>query len=124
MQQPASVLFHGYRSKSDFDYPSPDRDSDALIYDSVATGGYTAENDAPGHYTTLVSYGPYSLGPGEKAKVVVAYVAGLAADHAKYDDYKKYAMPFNMGWMNHYGGLGQSPTKLADRQPEIPLVKM
>ena len=30
-------------------------------------------------------------------------------------------MPFNMGWMNHYGGLGQSPTKLADRQPEIPL---
>ena len=121
VQQPASVLFHGYRSKSDFDYPSPDRDSDALIYDSVANGGYTAENDTPGHYTTLTSYGPYNLGPGEKAKVVVAYVAGLASDHAKYADYKKYAMPFNMGFINHYGGLGGSPTKLSDRQGDIPL---
>ena len=121
MQQPASVLFHEYRSKGDFDYPSPDRASDALIYDSVANGGYTAENDEPGHYSTLVSYGPYNLAPGEKAKVVIAYVAGLAADHSKYDDYKKYAMPFNLGWMNHYGGLGQSATSLADRQPEIPL---
>jgi len=120
-QQPASVLFHGYRTKSDFDYPSPDRDSDALIYDSIANGGYTAENDTPGHYTTIVSYGPYDLQPGEKAKVVVAYVVGLAADHAKYDDYKKYAMPFNMGFMNHYGGLGGSPTKLSDRQGDIPL---
>ena len=26
-----------------------------------------------------------------------------------------------MGWMNHYGGRGSEPTKLADRQPEIPL---
>lgn len=121
MQQPASVLFHGYRSKSDFDYPSPDRDSDALIYDSVANGGYTNENETPGHYTTLTTYGPYTLAPGEKAKVVVAYVVGLAADHAKYSDYKKYAKPFNVGWANHYGGLGSSPTKLADRQPEIPL---
>lgn len=121
MQQPASVLFHGYRSKNDFDYPSPDRAGDAQIYDAVANGGYTAENETPGHYSTLVTYGPYTLAPGEKAKVVVAYVVGLAADHAKYDDYRKYAMPFNMGWMNHYGGRGSEPTKLADRQPEIPL---
>jgi len=27
-QQPATVLFHQYRSLSDFDYPSPDRDSE------------------------------------------------------------------------------------------------
>jgi len=121
VQQPASVVWHGYRSKSDFDYPSPDRDSDALIYDTVANGGYTAENETPGQYTTLTSYGPYTLAPGEKAKVVIAYVVGLAADHAKYDDYRKYAMPFNIGWANHYGGRGGSPTKLSDRRPDIPL---
>ena len=121
MQQPASVLFHAYRGRNDFEYPSPDVTGHAQIYDQISNGGYTAENEEPGHYTTIVSYGPYTLQPGEKAKVVIAYVAGLAADHAKYDDYKKYAMPFNMGWMNHYGGLGSEPTKLADRQPDIPL---
>ena len=120
-QQPASVLVHQYRSRDDFDYPSPDRDSDAFIYDAVANGGYAADNDVPQISTQIVSYGPYTLAPGEKARVVIAYVAGLAADHAKYDDYKKYAMPFNMGWMNLYGGLNTDPVKFDVRQQDIPL---
>lgn len=120
-QQPASVLFHEYRSPSDFDMPSPDRDSDSFIYDAVANGGQANDTTTPTMNTQVVSYGPYTLAPGEKAKVVVAYVMGMASDASKYNDYKKYAKPFNMGWMNLYGGLGQSPVKFADRQGDIPL---
>jgi hypothetical protein len=120
-QQPASVLFHEFRGHSDFDMPSPDVDSDTFIYDSVANGGYSAEPTEPQMNTHIIAYGPYTLAPGEKAKVVVAYVAGLAADHAKYDNYKTYAKPFNMGWMNMYGGLGNAPAKFSDRQGDIPL---
>jgi hypothetical protein len=120
-QQPASVLFHEYRNLNDFDYPSPDIDSDQFIYDSVANGGYSAEPTAPQMSTQIVAYGPYTLAPGEKAKVVVAYVVGLAGDHAKYANYKTYAKPFNVGWSNLYGGLGSSPVKFSDRQKDIPL---
>jgi hypothetical protein len=120
-QQPATVLIDAYRNKSDFDMVSPDKDSDALIYDKIANGGYDAEPGQIDCYTQLVAYGPYTLAPGEKAKVVVAYVVGLASDAAKYSDYKKYAPPFNMGWMNLYGGTGQSPVKFSDRQGDIPL---
>jgi hypothetical protein len=114
-------LIDAYRNKSDFDMVSPDKDSDALIYDKIANGGYDAEPGQIDCYTQIVAYGPYTLAPGEKAKVVVAYVVGLASDAAKYGDYKKYAPPFNMGWMNLYGGTGQSPVKFSDRQPDIPL---
>ena len=120
-QQPAAVLFHEYRNLNDFDYPSPDVDSDQFIYDAVANGGYSAEPTEPQMSTQIVAYGPYTLAPGEKAKVVVAYVVGMASDHAKYDNYKTYAKPHNMGWMNLYGGLGNSPVKFSDRQGEIPL---
>jgi hypothetical protein len=71
--------------------------------------------------TQIVAYGPYTLAPGEKAKVVIAYVAGMASDHAKYDNYKTYAQPFQMGWNNLYGGLGNAPVKFSDRQGDIPL---
>jgi len=121
VQQPAAVLFHEYRNLNDFDYPSPDVDSDQFIYDSVANGGYSAENTEPQMTTQIVAYGPYTLAPGEKAKVVVAYVVGMASDHAKFDNYKTYAKPHNMGWMNLYGGLGNAPVKFSDRQSEIPL---
>jgi hypothetical protein len=121
VQQPASVLVHQYRSKNDFDYPSPDLDSDQFIYDAIANGGYPEDHAEPQMSTQIVSYGPYTLAPGEKAKVVIAYVAGLAGDHAKYDNYKTYAKPFNVGWANLYGGLGNSPVKFEDRQKDIPL---
>ena len=121
VQQPAAVLFHDFRSHNDFDMPSPDIDSDSFIYDSVANGGYSAEPTEPRTNTQIVAYGPYTLAPGEKAKVVVAYVAGMASDHAKYDNYKTYAKPHNVGWANLYGGLGQAPVKFSDRQGEIPL---
>jgi hypothetical protein len=120
-QQPATVLINAFRGFSDFDMVSPDKDSDALIYDQISGGGYPAEPSQIDCYTQIVAYGPYTLAPGEKAKVVVAYVVGLASDAAKYSDYKKYGTPFNMGWMNLYGGTGQSPVKFSDRQPDIPL---
>jgi hypothetical protein len=121
VQQPATVLFSEFRNHNDFDMPSPDVDSESFIYDSVANNGYSAEPTEPSINTEIVAYGPYTLAPGEKAKVVVAYVVGMASDHAKYDNYKTYAKPFNMGWMNLYGGLNNAPVKFSDRQGDIPL---
>jgi hypothetical protein len=120
-EQPATVRWDSYRSNTDFDMPSPIQDSDTFIYDAIANGGIMAEPAAVDISTQLVAYGPYTLGPGEKAKVVVAYVIGLAADHPKYADYKKWGAPFNMGWMNLYGGKGAATVKFEARQPDIPL---
>ena len=119
-QQPASVSMWAYRTQGDFDQPSPLIGSDSFIYDTVTQAGYMIEPENPGMYTQLMAFGPYKLGRGEKCKVVVAYVGGLAAALPKYDDYKKYAKPFGVAWMNLYNGSGQLTT-FAERQQEIPL---
>lgn len=119
--QPASVLFHAYRTLSDFDRPTPLFDSNDFIYDAIANTGIMPEPTALNVNTQMVSYGPYTLAPGQKAKVVLAYVVGLAADHAKYSDYKRWGAPFNMSWMNLYGGKGAASVKFEERQKDIPL---
>ncbi len=48
--------------------------------------------------------------------VVVAYVGGQGASAPQYDDYSRYAQPFNYAWMNLSGGVS-----FEERQHEIPL---
>jgi hypothetical protein len=68
-----------------------------------------------------MTFGPYTLAPGEKAKIVVAYAAGQASHNAKYSDFKKYGRPFEFAWMLLYNGRGGGFADPAARQQEVPL---
>lgn len=120
-QQPASITYYKFHNRNDYEHPSPTRDSHAFIYDALTQGGFPDEPDEKYIYSHFMTFGPWTLAPGEKAKVVVSYVAGQASEAPKYDDYKTYPKPFNMGWRNLFGGTGREPVKLADRRGDIPL---
>ena len=56
-------------------------------------------NEELGAWIDAQVYGPYTLGPGDKAKVVVAYVAGMASNSMKYRmDTENYARPYEWNW--------------------------
>ena len=57
------------------------------------------DNEELGAWIDAQVYGPYTLGPGDKAKVVIAYVAGMASNAAKYRmDAANYARPYEWNW--------------------------
>ena len=57
------------------------------------------DNDELGAWIDAQVYGPYTLGPGDKAKVVIAYVAGMGSNSAKYRmDTANYARPYEWNW--------------------------
>ena len=57
------------------------------------------DNDELGAWIDAQVYGPYILGPGDKAKVVIAYVGGMASNAAKYRmDTSGYARPYEWNW--------------------------
>ena len=57
------------------------------------------DNEELGAWIDAQVYGPYTLGPGDKAKVVIAYVAGMASNAAKYRmDTANYARPYEWNW--------------------------
>ena len=120
-QQPASVTMWRFTSVSDFAHPSPLRDTDTYIYDTLTRAGYHDEAEEAYSYSHLMAFGPYDLAPGQKAKVVVAYVGGTGADDAKYSDYRRYPQPLTFAWMNLSGGTDRPYVTFEERQQEIPL---
>lgn len=83
-----SQLFDYY---SDADGALSDTDTDRMVQ--------YHDNDELGAWVDAQVYGPYTLGPGDKAKVVIAYVAGMASNSAKYRaDTEGYARPYEWNW--------------------------
>jgi hypothetical protein len=121
VQQPASVTMWQFQSHQEFQQPDPGKDSDQKIYDTLVNGGYQDEPSEADAYTEFMAFGPYTLAPGEKAKVVIAYAAGQASHNAKYSDYKKYGRPFEFAWMTLYNGKGGGFADPTARQQEVPL---
>lgn len=119
--QPASVTMWKYFNPTDFDNPDPTVDPASFIYDQLTSAGYHDEPDDPSAYVHLVAFGPYHLAPNEKAKIVLAYAGGMGANAPQFDNYKRYAQPFNFGWINLYGGTNQANVTFNTRQREIPL---
>jgi len=121
VQQPASVTMWQFQNHGEFTQPDPGKDSDQKIYDILTTSGYGAEPEQNDAFTEFMSFGPYTLAPGEKAKVVVAYVAGMPSHNAKYSDYKKFGRPFEFAWMTLYNGRGGGFADPEARRLEMPL---
>lgn len=120
VEQPATAVHWEYNSFEDEEGPHPGRDAIEEIYERVATAGIPDEPETTWNHRQFLAFGPYDLAPGEKAKVVVGYAAGMAGDAPKYSDYRRYAKPFNFGWMLLYDGPGRETT-FEQRQPEVPL---
>ena len=84
--QPIFVKAYAGQNYSVYDHPSLTKNTAKEILQELS--GKAAGGVLPGNPTTLsrwtvdMTFGPYKLGPGDKAKVVVAYVAGTAAQFA------------------------------------------
>ncbi len=121
--QPATTSIWQFNTHGEFTQPDPGKDSDAAIYDLLTTGGHPAEPTANEMYTNFMTFGPWDLAPGEKAKFVIAYAGGHPGDLPKYSDHTKFAKPFLFAYCNLYNGVGGGLSTFADRQPEIPLAE-
>ncbi len=86
LDQPAFVNHWGIYGRFDFDTPDQSNKTEEQLYkEFVGQGSLPAVQDNPttvSRVTFSHTYGPYSLAPGEKAKIVVAWVAGSGAEFA------------------------------------------
>lgn len=86
MDQPAFVNHWGIYGRFDFDTPDQSNKTDEQLYNEfVGLGSLPPVQDNPtkiSRVTFAHTYGPYTLAPGEKAKIVVAWVAGSGAEFA------------------------------------------
>jgi hypothetical protein len=83
-EQPYAARWWKARSTTDYDDPDPNRDPEKKLYDEM-TSQKIQDNpneanagDRTGYVHAQV-YGPYTLKPGESAKIVMAYAAGHPA---------------------------------------------
>lgn len=88
--QPVSAQWWQARSKSDFDDPYTENDTEAAMYSAMLKTGI---KDNPNEsnvddrkiYIFSQVYGPYTLQAGESAKIVMAFVAGHPAQMKNMD---------------------------------------
>jgi hypothetical protein len=83
-EQPYAARWWKARSDTDYDDPTPERDPEKKLYDEM-TAQKIQDNpneanagDRTGYVHAQV-YGPYTLRPGESAKIIMAYAAGHPA---------------------------------------------
>ena len=79
----------GNSGQGDYEEPNQNRHLDTEMYKMVIdiSNGAIADNpNSPSLVTHALVFGPYSLAPGEKAKIVIAFVAGSAADWQDKDE--------------------------------------
>lgn len=86
MDQPAFVNWWEIFGRFDFNTPDISTQAEDQLYNEfTGQGNVPAVQDNPtrtNRVTFSHTYGPYDLAPGEKAKVVVAWVAGSGAEFA------------------------------------------
>jgi hypothetical protein len=86
LDQPAHVNWWEIFGRFDFDTPDISNKSESQLFDEfTGQGSVPAVQDNPDRVNRVTfshTYGPYTLAPGEKAKVVVAWVAGSGAEFA------------------------------------------
>ena len=87
MDQPAFANWWEIFGRFDWDTPDiTNLNSDENLYNEfIGMGRVPADQPNPDHISRVTfahTYGPYDLAPGEKAKVVVAWVAGSGAEFA------------------------------------------
>jgi hypothetical protein len=121
--QPATTSIWNFQTHGSFSQPDPGKDSDSFVYDALTTGGHGAEPTENDMQTNFMTFGPWDLAPGEKAKFVIAYAGGHPGDLPKYSDHTKFGKPFLFAYQNLYTGKGSAPTTFEERQPEIPLAE-
>ena len=83
-EQPYAARWWKARSATDYDDPSPERDSEKKIHDEMTAQKLQDNPDEANAgdrvgYVHAQVYGPYTLRRGESAKIVIAFVAGHPA---------------------------------------------
>ena len=79
--QPAYQNRWEIRGVADFDEPTAEGNTAAEVLDALMANAATDNPTDVGLWTNAQVYGPYTLAPGEKAKLVYTYVAGSGAEY-------------------------------------------
>ena len=80
---------NGDSNQQDYEEPTYRRHTDAEMYRMVIGASNDDNTDNPDSsmlVTHSLAFGPYSLNPGEKGKIVIAFVAGSGADWNNEDE--------------------------------------
>ena len=77
--QPHAVRFWRIESTTVSEDPRPGAHDRETMFNMIADAGYQANPGEIGVFYSAQTFGPYSLGPGDKAKLVVAWVGGSGA---------------------------------------------
>ena len=81
-RQPYSVRAWQIHSSTTYDEPTSARHSDAEMYQMLTERGWMDNPSETSGWTNTQTYGPYDLAPGDKVKIVVAYVGGAGSQFA------------------------------------------
>ncbi|OGG46310.1 MAG: hypothetical protein A3F84_15955 [Candidatus Handelsmanbacteria bacterium RIFCSPLOWO2_12_FULL_64_10] len=89
-EQPFATKWWKTRTLNDFDDPHTEKDTEAKMYSEMIAPGVKdnpneANPDDVKAYVHTQVYGPYTLKAGEKARIVMAYVAGHPAQMRNMD---------------------------------------
>jgi hypothetical protein len=77
--QPHAVRFFRIEGETVSDDPRPNAHDRKAMYDMVAGSGFDANPSSMGVFYSTQTFGPYTLAPGDKGKLVVAWVGGSGA---------------------------------------------
>jgi hypothetical protein len=79
--QPSYQNWWQVRSTNDYDEPAPEGESPTAAWTKLTAATVKDNPTDVGGFTNAQVYGPWALAPGQKAKLVVAYVAGSGAEY-------------------------------------------
>ncbi len=77
--QPSAVHWYRILSTTTSEDPRPSANTRQQMYDLLTKPGVDADVKEVGQWFSVESFGPYTLKPGEKGKVVVAWAVGSGA---------------------------------------------
>ncbi|MCE2441197.1 MAG: hypothetical protein J4F39_17460 [Candidatus Latescibacteria bacterium] len=80
--QPVYQGWWNVRTTADYDEPVLEGETPAEAFAKLTAATAQDNPTEVGGFTNAQVYGPWALGPGDKAKVVVAFVAGSGAEYA------------------------------------------
>ncbi len=127
--QPSAVHWWRIYTAATSDDPRPSAHTRQVMYDMLTKPGIDPDISEVGQFFSVETYGPYTLKPGEKGKLVVAWAVGSGAGESDIinffrttpNDYTKLAD--GERWMAEFGKRAQFAYKneydLPDAPPDV-----
>ena len=127
--QPSGVHWWRIYTETTSEDPRPSAHTRQQMYDMLTRPGVDADITEVGQFFSVETFGPYTLKPGEKGKVVVAWVVGSGAGESDIIDFfrthpnDKTALADGEKWMVEFAKRAKFAYKneydLPDAPPDV-----